>query len=124
MSSSPTVHASTSTSDRTPSTRRPSATPCARSSPTTARGSGSSRQLAADAQERLAADDVRGDIFVFKNNTDSAGNSYGCHENFLVRRTGDFGTISEGLLPFLISRQLICGAGKIVRTSAGAPPSP
>ena len=76
--------------------------------------------LAADAQERMVADGVRGDIFVFKNNTDSAGNSYGCHENFLVRRTGDFGTISEGLLPFLISRQLICGAGRIVRTSRGA----
>jgi proteasome accessory factor A len=42
--------------------------------------------LAVDAQARLAADEVRGEIYVFKNNTDSAGNSYGCHENYLVRR--------------------------------------
>ena len=73
--------------------------------------------LAADAQERLEADSVRGDIFVFKNNTDSAGNSYGCHENYLVRRGGDFGDVSEALLPFLISRQITCGAGRIVSTS-------
>ncbi|HQF03270.1 MAG TPA: Pup--protein ligase [Phycicoccus sp.] len=76
--------------------------------------------LAADAQERLEADSVRGDIFVFKNNTDSAGNSYGCHENYLVRRGGDFGDVSEALLPFLISRQITCGAGRIVSTSRGA----
>ena len=76
--------------------------------------------LAVDAQARLAADEVRGEIYVFKNNTDSAGNSYGCHENYLVRRGGDFGAVSDGLLPFLISRQLICGAGKIVHTSKGA----
>ena len=76
--------------------------------------------LAVDAQARLATDEVRGEIYVFKNNTDSAGNSYGCHENYLVRRGGDFGAVSDGLLPFLISRQLICGAGKIVHTSKGA----
>ena len=76
--------------------------------------------LAVDAQARLAADEVRGEIYVFKNNTDSAGNSYGCRENYLVRRGGDFGAVSDGLLPFLISRQLICGAGKIVHTSKGA----
>ena len=76
--------------------------------------------LAVDAQERLVADEVRGEIYVFKNNTDSAGNSYGCHENYLVRRGGDFGDVSEGLLPFLISRQIICGAGRIVHTSKGA----
>jgi len=76
--------------------------------------------LAADAQQRLAEDEVAGDIYVFKNNTDSAGNSYGCHENFLVRRTGEFQTVSEVLLPFLISRQLTCGAGKLVVSSKGA----
>jgi proteasome accessory factor A len=76
--------------------------------------------LVADAQARLAEDDVIGDIYVFKNNTDSAGNSYGCHENYLVRRTGDFQKVSDGLLPFLISRQLICGAGRLVVSSRGA----
>ena len=43
--------------------------------------------LVADAQERLAEEGIEGEIYVFKNNTDSAGNSYGCHENFL-RRAG------------------------------------
>ncbi len=76
--------------------------------------------LAADAQQRLADDDVAGEIYVFKNNTDSAGNSYGCHENYLVRRTGEFQTLSDVLLPFLISRQLTCGAGKLVLSSKGA----
>ncbi len=76
--------------------------------------------LAADAQQRLAEDEVAGEIYVFKNNTDSAGNSYGCHENYLVRRTGEFQTLSDVLLPFLISRQLTCGAGKLVLSSKGA----
>ncbi len=76
--------------------------------------------LVLDAQARLAEDAVPGTIYVFKNNTDSAGNSYGCHENFLLARTGDFQEVSERLLPFLISRQLIVGAGKVVRTAQGA----
>ena len=63
---------------------------------------------------------MAGDIYVFKNNTDSAGNSYGCHENYLVTRAGEFATISDTLLPFLISRQITCGAGKLVATSKGA----
>jgi proteasome accessory factor A len=76
--------------------------------------------LVVDAQARLREDGVTGDIYVFKNNTDSAGNSYGCHENYLVRRSGEFQAISDTLLPFLISRQLTCGAGKLVSTSKGA----
>ena len=44
---------------------------------------------------------MAGDIYLFKNNTDSAGNSYGCHENYLVTRAGEFATISDMLLPFL-----------------------
>ena len=46
--------------------------------------------LVVDAQQRLREDGVAGDIYVFKNNTDSAGNSYGCHENYLVTRAGEF----------------------------------
>ncbi|MGL4176771.1 MAG: Pup--protein ligase [Dermatophilaceae bacterium] len=76
--------------------------------------------LVVDAQQRLQEDAVAGDIYVFKNNTDSAGNSYGCHENYLVTRAGEFQTISDTLLPFLISRQITCGAGKLVATSKGA----
>ncbi|NHN54805.1 Pup--protein ligase [Calidifontibacter sp. DB0510] len=69
--------------------------------------------LAADAQARMAEDEILGDLFIFKNNTDSAGNSYGCHENYLVGRAGEFSRMSEILIPFLISRQITCGAGKI-----------
>mgnify|MGYP000197409812 CR=1 FL=1 len=76
--------------------------------------------LVLDAQERLAEDSIRGEIYVFKNNTDSAGNSYGCHENYLIGRHGDFQDFSEVLIPFLVSRQLIAGAGKVIPTAKGA----
>ena len=57
---------------------------------------------------------------MFKNNTDSAGNSYGCHENYLVRRQGDFARLSDVLVPFLITRQVLTGAGKVLATPRGA----
>ena len=76
--------------------------------------------LVADAQERLAEEGIEGEIYVFKNNTDSAGNSYGCHENFLVGRAGEFQQLSDVLIPFLVSRQITSGAGKVVTTSKGA----
>src|SRR5690606_15371543 len=47
------------------------------------------------AEERLAEEGIRGEIYVFKNNTDSAGNSYGCHENYLVSRHKDFHRTAE-----------------------------
>jgi proteasome accessory factor A len=76
--------------------------------------------LVADAQQRITDEGIAGEIYVFKNNTDSAGNSYGCHENFLVGRAGEFQKLSDVLIPFLVSRQLICGAGKVTTTSRGA----
>jgi proteasome accessory factor A len=76
--------------------------------------------LVADAQERLTEEGIEGEIYVFKNNTDSAGNSYGCHENYLVGRAGEFQQLSDVLIPFLVSRQITCGAGKVVTTSKGA----
>ncbi|MBT1172716.1 Pup--protein ligase [Bifidobacterium sp. MA2] len=69
--------------------------------------------LAAGAQERLRA--VHGEgatIHVFKNNVDSAGHAFGCHENYLVRRAVPLETIERQLLPFLITRQLYTGAGR------------
>ncbi|MFB9883192.1 proteasome accessory factor PafA2 family protein, partial [Planobispora siamensis] len=56
----------------------------------------------------------------FKNNTDSAGNSYGCHENYCVSRHGEFGRLADALIPFLVTRQIICGAGKVLQTPRGA----
>jgi proteasome accessory factor A len=76
--------------------------------------------LLVDAEQRLAEEGIGGDIFLFKNNTDSAGNSYGCHENFLVARQGEFSRISDVLLPFLVTRQLIAGAGKVLQTPRGS----
>ena len=62
--------------------------------------------LLVDAEQRLADEGIGGDIYLFKNNTDSAGNSYGCHENYLIVRAGEFSRISDVLLPFLVTRQL------------------
>jgi proteasome accessory factor A len=76
--------------------------------------------LVLDAEQRLVEEGINGDVYLFKNNTDSAGNSYGCHENFLIERQGDFTRISDGLVPFLISRQVIAGAGKVLQTPRGA----
>lgn len=76
--------------------------------------------LVVDAQQRLEHEGVPGTIHLFKNNTDSAGNSYGCHENYLVRRQGDFGRLADVLVPFLITRQVLTGAGKVLPTSRGA----
>lgn len=75
--------------------------------------------LLLDAQGRLIDDGVDGDIYLFKNNTDSAGNSYGCHENYLVSRGGEFSRLADVLIPFLVSRQIICGAGKVQPTPRG-----
>ncbi|GIG21040.1 Pup--protein ligase [Cellulomonas chitinilytica] len=76
--------------------------------------------LVADAQQRLEHEGLPGKIHLFKNNTDSAGNSYGCHENYLVRRQGDFSRLSDVLVPFLITRQILTGAGKVLSTPRGA----
>ncbi|HEX6947383.1 MAG TPA: Pup--protein ligase [Acidimicrobiia bacterium] len=71
------------------------------------------------AEERLAEEGIRGQIFVFKNNTDSAGNSYGCHENYLVSRHKDFHRTVDVLIPFLVTRQIFLGAGKLTQTPRG-----
>jgi proteasome accessory factor A len=76
--------------------------------------------LIVDAEQRLLSEGISGDIYLFKNNTDSHGNSYGCHENYLISRIGDFSKITDVLVPFLVSRQLICGAGKVLNTVRGA----
>jgi proteasome accessory factor A len=75
--------------------------------------------LAEDAQARMEADGLAGRIHLFKNNLDSAGNSYGCHENYLIRRRADFARTAETLVPFLISRQVLTGAGHVLQTSRG-----
>jgi proteasome accessory factor A len=77
-------------------------------------------QLLSSAEERLRDEGIRGDIYLFKNNTDSAGNSYGCHENYLTSRRDDFSQLVDTLIPFLVTRQIYAGAGKVLQTARGA----
>ncbi|WP_026256883.1 Pup--protein ligase [Actinopolymorpha alba] len=76
--------------------------------------------LLVDAERRLREEGIAGDVYLFKNNTDSAGNSYGCHENYLVSRHGEFSRLADVLIPYLVSRQIVCGAGKVLQTPRGA----
>ncbi|MBN2623780.1 MAG: Pup--protein ligase, partial [Acidimicrobiales bacterium] len=77
-------------------------------------------QLLVSAEARLREEGIRGVIYLFKNNTDSAGNSYGCHENYLTSRRDDFAHYAEVLIPFFVSRQIFAGAGKVLQTARGA----
>jgi proteasome accessory factor A len=77
-------------------------------------------QLLVSAEARLREEGIRGVIYLFKNNTDSAGNSYGCHENYLTSRRDDFAHYAEVLIPFFVSRQIYAGAGKVLQTARGA----
>ncbi len=81
------------------------------------------RQLVAfeRAGERILAESLRalarargGEKFlIYKNNTDGKGNSYGYHENYLLSRSVSFDRIVRALLPFLVTRQIYAGAGKV-----------
>jgi proteasome accessory factor A len=76
--------------------------------------------LVRSAEQRLREEGIRGEVYLFKNNTDSAGNSYGCHENYCVERDGDFTKFTDVLIPFLVTRQVYAGAGKVLQTARGA----
>jgi proteasome accessory factor A len=76
--------------------------------------------LLSAAEVRLHEEGISGDVYLFKNNTDSAGNSYGCHENYLVARQGEFARIADVLIPFFVTRQIYCGAGKVLHGPRGA----
>ena len=76
-------------------------------------------ELLISAEKRLKDEGIRGTIYLFKNNTDSAGNSYGCHENYLTRRSAEPDKYKQHLIPFLISRQIFTGAGQVLQTARG-----
>jgi proteasome accessory factor A len=59
------------------------------------------------------------ELVIHKNNSDGKGNSYGCHENYLVDRSVPFGRIVLQIMPFFITRQIYCGAGKVGSEAAG-----
>ncbi|MGC1420297.1 MAG: depupylase/deamidase Dop [Acidimicrobiales bacterium] len=52
-------------------------------------------------------------ITLYKNNSDGKGNSYGCHENYLVERSVEFSHIVQAMVPHFVSRQIVIGAGKV-----------
>nr|WP_017539134.1 depupylase/deamidase Dop [Nocardiopsis halophila] len=70
-------------------------------------------RVMADAARRAAAVPGVEPIQLYKNNTDNKGASYGCHENYLMRRSTAFGDIVRHLIPFFVSRQVVCGAGRV-----------
>jgi proteasome accessory factor A len=76
--------------------------------------------LVDEAEDRLRAEGFNGSVYLFKNNTDSAGNSYGSHENYLIPRRLEFSRLADILIPFLVTRQLLVGAGKVLKTQSGS----
>ena len=64
-----------------------------------------------------------GEIIVHKNNSDGKGNSYGCHENYLIARETPFGRMASQITPHFVTRQVFCGAGKVGCELPGRPPT-
>jgi len=77
-------------------------------------------ELAVAAEGRLLDAGMDGAVRVFKASADLAGNSSGSREKYLVSRQGEFGRLADALVPFLVTRQVICGAGKVLQTPQGA----
>ena len=93
------------------------------------------RQIVAQekAGERILAECARrrnlklppaNEVRLYKNNTDFVGHSYGCHDNFLIPRALPWDRIVNGILPFLITRQIFAGAGKMGVEAESAPSQP
>ena len=76
--------------------------------------------LLAEAGQRLREEGDAGAISVLKISAGPAGRPYGCQEDYLVARRGEFGRLADILIPFLVTRQLICGAGTVAQTPRGA----
>jgi Pup amidohydrolase len=53
------------------------------------------------------------ELVIYKNNSDGKGNSYGCHENYLMDRATPFARIIHQITPHFVTRQIFCGAGKV-----------
>jgi proteasome accessory factor A len=63
-----------------------------------------------------------GELVVYKNNSDGKGNSYGCHENYLMSRDTPFGRIVSHITPHFVTRQVFCGSGKVGCEQPGREP--
>ncbi|NDC26266.1 MAG: Pup--protein ligase [Actinobacteria bacterium] len=76
-------------------------------------------ELTDSAEQRLRDEGIRGTIYLLKNNLDSAGNSYGCHENYSTERALEPESYEPHLVPFLATRQIFAGAGHVLQTARG-----
>ena len=76
-------------------------------------------RLSVTAERKMRIDGFYGKISVFKNNTDTPGNTYGCHENYLMDRRVSFRQLASQLIPFFVTRQVFTGAGKVIPSNRG-----
>ena len=76
-------------------------------------------KLAGTANSELESDGVSGRIHLFKNNLDAEGNSFGCHENYLVRRRADYRARISSMVPYFVTRQICTGAGHLAKDDDG-----
>jgi proteasome accessory factor PafA2 len=72
-----------------------------------------------DAAKRVLP--VGAELVAYKNNSDGKGNSYGCHENYLVSRSVPFGELAALITTHFVTRQVFCGAGKVGSEFEGMP---
>jgi proteasome accessory factor A len=79
-------------------------------------------RVMAEAARRAATIPGSHQIHLYKNNTDNKGASYGSHENYLMRRQTPFADIVTHLTPFFVTRQIVCGAGRVGIGQDGAQP--
>ncbi|WP_338037117.1 depupylase/deamidase Dop [Natronosporangium hydrolyticum] len=79
-------------------------------------------RVMAEASRRAATIPNAGTIHLYKNNTDNKGASYGSHENYLMRRQTPFADVVSHLTPFFVTRQIICGAGRVGLGQDGSQP--
>ena len=79
-------------------------------------------RVMAEAAQRAASIPGTQPIQLYKNNTDNKGQSYGAHENYLMRRSTPFADIVMYLTPFFVTRQIFCGAGRVGLGQDGSEP--
>jgi proteasome accessory factor A len=79
-------------------------------------------RVMAEAARRAATIPGSAPIHLYKNNTDNKGASYGAHENYLMRRQTPFADIVQFLTPFFVTRQIVCGAGRVGIGQDGSTP--
>jgi proteasome accessory factor PafA2 len=70
-------------------------------------------RVIAEAARRALSVPGTSPVNIYKNNTDNKGVSYGCHENYLMSRSTSFAEVIRHLTPFFVSRQVVCGAGRV-----------